>query len=169
MSADGFTDSSPAPSHTTGTIARVNTSGRFNCKRDIERFREAYLQEMQKDAPSPQAQFELAWCLTCSSNRGDLREGIELLQELIEAGYNRLDCIYYIALAHFRLGEYAKSRRRIEMLLRMQPNHRQGLSLQSIIVDKITTEGSLGIAIFASLAVGMFFVVRQVLKSNPYD
>ncbi|KAF8819080.1 putative tetratricopeptide repeat protein 11 [Cardiosporidium cionae] len=76
------------------------------------------LQSMS-DQPSARLQFEYASLLLCSSSLEEIREAIELFNELLEIGFNRSESLYQISLGYLKLGEYSAAKSRAAMLLKM--------------------------------------------------
>lgn len=48
------------------------------------------------------------------------------------------DCLYYLALAHFRLENYDEARKYVTLASRIEPNNIQVLALDSLIKDRVT-------------------------------
>lgn len=74
-----------------------------------------------------------------------------MMQGLLEDRYSDKDCLYYMALGHYRLDDVVQSRRCLERLLRVSPNNRQAISLLDIVEDKITKDGVIGISIVSGI------------------
>lgn len=49
----------------------------------------------------------------------------------------RRECVYYLALGHYRLGNYAEARQYNEILLGREPGNLQAQSLKGLIDDKV--------------------------------
>ena len=49
----------------------------------------------------------------------------------------RRECLYYLALGHYRLGEYSASRQFNQLLLDSEPDNMQALSLHQLIADRV--------------------------------
>lgn len=63
---------------------------------------------------------------------------MRLLTEIFrEHGERRRECLYYLALGHYRLGNYAEARRYNEALLQNEPANSQALSLRGLVDDKV--------------------------------
>jgi mitochondrial fission 1 protein len=75
-----------------------------------------------------------------------------MMQGLLEDRYADRDCLYYMALGHYRLDDVVASRRCLERLLAVAPNCRQAISLMDIVEDKITKDGVIGISIVSGIA-----------------
>ena len=65
----------------------------------------------------------------------------------------RRECLYYLALGNYKLGNYAEARRYNELLLDKEPGNLQSQSLQGLIDDKVSKEGMYGLAIAGGVAV----------------
>src|SRR5437763_1772487 len=78
----------------------------------------------------------------------------------------RRECLYYLALGNFKLGNYAEARRYNDLLLDKEPGNLQAASLQSLIDDKVAREGLMGAAIVGGLAVAAGIVGGLIMKSS---
>lgn len=65
----------------------------------------------------------------------------------------RRECLYYLALGNYKLGNYAEARRYNDSLIELEPNNLQAQSLSQLIEDKVNKEGLVGMAIVGGLAV----------------
>uniref|UniRef100_A0A0G4GYX0 Mitochondrial fission 1 protein n=1 Tax=Chromera velia CCMP2878 TaxID=1169474 RepID=A0A0G4GYX0_9ALVE len=127
-------------------------------EREKEELRQLF-EESNEEEPSPRLQLDLGAHLCCSIEKEDVKEGIELLQELLSIGYRRQEVLYQLALGHMKLGKHAVARKEAEMLLRMEPRNLQYLAVHSLIVERTATEGSTGsILLLASVASAAFFL-----------
>lgn len=85
-----------------------------------------------------QTKFNYAWGLIKSTRREEQQLGVRLLTEIFrEHGERRRECLYYLALGHYRLGNYAEARRYNEVLLGNEPTNSQALSLRGLVDDKV--------------------------------
>ena len=88
-----------------------------------------------------------------------------LLSEIIRsAPERRRESIYYIALGHYKLGQYSDAKRYNDKILEHQPNNMQALSLQKLIEEKVASEGMMGVAIVGGLAVAATVVGGLLFK-----
>ena len=90
---------------------------------------------------------------------------MRLLSEIFRASPDRRrECLYYLALGNYKLGNYAEARRYNDSLLELEQGNLQAQSLRSLIDDKVAKEGLMGVAIVGGLAaaaaVGVGFLVR---------
>jgi len=79
---------------------------------------------------------------------------VQLLSDIFKTTpERRRECLYYLALGNYKLGNYAEARRYNELLLDKEPGNLQSQSLQGLIDDKVSKEGMYGLAIAGGVAV----------------
>ncbi|KAJ5759578.1 Mitochondrial fission 1 protein [Penicillium odoratum] len=121
--------------------------------------------EKEGDYVGIQTKFNFAWGLIKSNARPDQQEGVRLLSEIFRgAPERRRECLYYLALGNYKLGNYGEARRYNDLLLEKEPANLQAASLGSLIDDKVAKEGLMGIAIVGGLAVAAGLVGSLILK-----
>jgi len=76
----------------------------------------------------------------------------------------RRECLYYLALGNYKLGNYADARKYNELLLGLEPENLQAGSLKGLIDDKVAKEGMMGVAIVGGLAVAAGLVGSLLFK-----
>jgi len=54
-----------------------------------------------------------------------------------ESRERRRECLYYLALGHYKVGEYRKAKEHNNQLLQLEPNNQQALSLAEVIDEKV--------------------------------
>ncbi|OCK84298.1 mitochondria fission 1 protein [Lepidopterella palustris CBS 459.81] len=114
-----------------------------------------------------QTKFNYAWGLIKSNNRQEQQEGVRLLSEIFRnSPERRRECLYYLALGNYKLGNYAEARRYNELLLDLEPANLQAGSLKSLIDDRVAKEGLVGVAIVGGLAVAAGIVGSILFKST---
>lgn len=77
----------------------------------------------------------------------------------------RRECLYYLALGNYKLGNYAEARRYNDLLLDKEPGNLQSQSLRTLIEDKVSKEGMMGLAIAGGLAVAAGIVGGMLMRS----
>lgn len=107
--------------------------------------------------------------LVKSENRNDQQLGVRLLSEIFRTSpERRRECLYYLALGNFKLGNYAEARRYNDRLLENEPGNLQASNLQQLVDDKVAKEGLVGVAIVSGVAVAAgvvgAFLMRNVRK-----
>lgn len=89
-----------------------------------------------------------------SSTRNEQQQGVQLLSEIFRSSPDRRrECLYYLALGHYKLGNYGEARRYNDLLMDLEPNNLQASSLRQLIDEKVQREGLVGVAIVGGLAV----------------
>lgn len=89
-----------------------------------------------------------------SSARKDQQLGVQLLSEIFRVSPDRRrECLYYLALANYKLGNYGEARRYNDLLLDKEPANHQAADLRKLVDDKVTKEGLMGVAIISGVAI----------------
>ena len=100
-----------------------------------------------------------------SNSRPDQQEGVRLLSEIFRnSRERRRECLYYLALGNYKLGNYAEARRYNELLLELEPANLQAGSLKGLIDDKVAKEGMVGAAIVGGVVVAAGVLGSLLLK-----
>ena len=76
----------------------------------------------------------------------------------------RRECLYYLALGNFKLGNYGEARRYNDLLLEHEPNNMQSASLRTLIDDKVAKEGLMGAAIIGGVAVAAGLIGGLIMR-----
>ncbi|KAL9117246.1 MAG: hypothetical protein Q9187_006218 [Circinaria calcarea] len=112
-----------------------------------------------------QTKFNYAWGLIKSNARGEQQEGVRLLSEIFRnAPERRRECLYYLALGHYKLGNYAEARRYNDLLLDLEPGNLQAGSLRGLIDDKVAKDGLVGVAILSGVAIAAGVLGSMIFK-----
>lgn len=102
-----------------------------------------------------------------SSQRNEQQEGVRLLSEIFRnAPERRRECLYYLGLGNFKLGNYAEARRYNDLLLDHEPANLQAGSLRGLIDDKVAKEGLMGVAILSGVAIAAGVVGGMLFKGT---
>ena len=93
---------------------------------------------------------------------------MRLLSEIFRnSRERRRECLYYLALGNYKLGNYAEARRYNELLLELEPANLQAGSLKGLIDDKVNKEGLMGAAIVGGIVVAAGVVGSLLLRGGP--
>lgn len=113
--------------------------------------------ESEGTDPTPQSQFNYAWGLIKSSNYKMQQEGIKIMSTLYrDVPSMRRECLYYLALGSYKVGDYTNATRYADTLLKNEPDNKQAQTLKATIHDQVTQEGLIGIGIAGgALAIGV--------------
>ncbi|KAI1341577.1 mitochondria fission 1 protein [Xylariaceae sp. FL0016] len=110
--------------------------------------------EKEGDLVGVQTKFNYAWGLVKSNSRNDQQLGVRLLSDIFRASpERRRECLYYLALGNYKLGNYAEARRYNDLLVEREPANLQAADLRRLIDDKVTKEGLMGVAIISGVAI----------------
>lgn len=77
----------------------------------------------------------------------------------------RRECLYYLALGNFKLGNFGEARRYNDLLLDKEPTNLQASDLRTLIDDKVAREGLMGVAIVSGIAVTAGVVGGMLLRN----
>ncbi|KAF2837215.1 mitochondrial fission 1 protein [Patellaria atrata CBS 101060] len=112
-----------------------------------------------------QTKFNYAWGLIKSTSRSEQQDGVRLLSEIFRNSPDRRrECLYYLALGNYKLGNYAEARRYNDLLLEKEPANLQAGSLKGLIDDKVQREGLVGVAIVGGIAVAAGVIGSMLLR-----
>jgi len=104
--------------------------------------------------------------LVKSNTRNEQHLGVMLLSEIFRTSpERRRECLYYLALGNYKLGNYGEARKYNDLLLDKEPGNLQATNLRSLIDDKVAKEGLMGVAIVSGVAV-VAGIVGGVLLRN---
>lgn len=116
--------------------------------------------DSEEPSPSPQLQFNYAWGLIKSNNTRNQKQGVQLLTIVFrDAPSFRRDCLYYLSLGSYKIGDYAGARKYVETLLDAEPENVQAQQLLLSIEKTVTNEG----LIFLGVATGVVAIAGGIL------
>ncbi|RMZ83289.1 hypothetical protein DV738_g1253, partial [Chaetothyriales sp. CBS 135597] len=127
--------------------------------------------EKEGEYVGTQTKFNYAWGLIKSNQRSEQQLGVQLLSDIFksEPGRRR-ECLYYLALGNYKLGNYAEARRFNDLLLVKEPGNLQASSLRQLIDDKVNKEGLMGMAIIGGATVALGLVADPIVfLACPFD
>ncbi|CDR38568.1 CYFA0S02e03136g1_1 [Cyberlindnera fabianii] len=118
------------------------------------------------DLVSVQSRFNYAWGLIKSTRIDDQRLGIKLLTDVFrDSPQRRRECLYYLSVGTYKLGDYSDARRYADALIAHEPDNHQAKALKKMIEDKIAKDGLIGVALVsgavAAAAATLSFVLRK--------
>ncbi|KAI9140197.1 hypothetical protein BKA69DRAFT_539838 [Paraphysoderma sedebokerense] len=120
-------------------------------QQELEVLRAQYNSELP--TPSEQSIFNFAWGLVRSKRRPDIELGVKLLRELQKSSQSlKRECLYYLALGYYRLGDFVEARNYTQTLLEKEPRNMQAQSLLKVIDSKVQRDGVIGLAIVGGVA-----------------
>ncbi|SAL98217.1 hypothetical protein [Absidia glauca] len=114
-----------------------------------------------------QTKFNYAWGLVRSASNGQVEQGIQLLVEIYtDAPERRRECLYFLALGHYKIASYSEARTYNQQLLKLEPRNAQALGLAKQIDEKVSTEGAIGLAIVSGVVAVAAALVATVVKRS---
>jgi len=123
--------------------------------------------EKEGDYVGVQTKFNYAWGLIKSNQRNEQQLGVQLLSDIFKTTpERRRECLYYLALGNYKLGNYAEARRYNDLLLDKEPGNLQAGSLRQLIDDKVAKEGLMGVAIIGGAAVVAGIVGGMIMRGS---
>ncbi|KJP89915.1 hypothetical protein AK88_00371 [Plasmodium fragile] len=130
-------------------------------KIELERVKSDYENELSVDHVMPKTQFDYACMLICSSDLKNIQLASSLLHELLLINYNRIDCLYQLAIAHMKLRDYKKAKNYLNALLKMDARNSNALALKSLLFDLISSDGLIGALLVALTACGIYLSFKS--------
>ncbi|KAJ8587316.1 mitochondrial fission 1 protein [Rhizopogon salebrosus TDB-379] len=112
-----------------------------------------YEKEFAQSHVTVQTKFNYSWGLVKSPLRDHQVEGVRLLQDIYRTEpTRRRECLYYLALGHYKMGNFTEARSFNDLLLSREPTNLQAQSLASLIDKGVAREGYVGMALAGGVA-----------------
>jgi len=94
-------------------------------------------------------------------------EGVRLLQEIYRAEpARRRECLYYLALGHYKMGNFEEARKFNALLIEKEPTNLQAQSLGQLIDRGVAREGYIGMALVGgAAAVGTLLIAGLIRRA----
>ncbi|GAA6010176.1 hypothetical protein JCM10207_005652 [Rhodosporidiobolus poonsookiae] len=129
--------------------------------------RQQYLDESAKGWVSVQTKFNYAWGSVKSDNRVEVGEGVALLMDIYRTEpTRRRECLYFLAVGHYKLGNYPEAKRYNGLLLEKEPNNFQAQSLSALVEAAVAKEGYVGMAIAGGVAAAAGILFTALMTSR---
>ncbi|CCF48243.1 hypothetical protein NDA18_004333 [Ustilago nuda] len=120
---------------------------------ELQVLKQQYQTELAAGHVTTQTKFNYAWGLVKSQNRAEMSVGVGLLTEIYRSDPpRRRECLYYLSLGHYKMGNYDEARRFNAVLIEREPNNLQAQSLNQLIEKGVAREGYLGMALIGGAA-----------------
>jgi len=135
---------------------------------DLEVLRRQYDKEVSQQFVTIQTKFNYAWGLVKSPKREHQVEGVRLLQDIYRAEpTRRRECLYYLALGYYKMGNYQDAKKFNDLLLEKEPTNLQAQSLSQLIDQSVAKEGYIGMAIAGgAAAVGTILLASLIRRAT---
>ncbi|KAF8216359.1 hypothetical protein K438DRAFT_1657554 [Mycena galopus ATCC 62051] len=127
-----------------------------------------YQKELDQGYVTVQTKFNYAWGLVKAPVRSHQVEGVRLLQELYRAEpTRRRECLYYLALGHYKMGNFEEAKKFNALLMEKEPTNMQAISLAQLIDKGVTREGYIGMALVGgAAAIGTLLVAGLIRRAS---
>ncbi|KZV71569.1 mitochondrial fission 1 protein [Peniophora sp. CONT] len=120
---------------------------------ELEVLKRQYEKEVLAGHITVQSKFNYAWGLVKSPQRDHQVEGVRLLQDIYRnEPVRRRECLYYLALGYYKMGNYVEAQKFNAILLEKEPSNMQAQSLNGLIDQGVKREGYMGMAIAGGAA-----------------
>ncbi|PIA19629.1 mitochondrial fission 1 protein [Coemansia reversa NRRL 1564] len=114
-----------------------------------------------------QTKFNYAWGLIKSPNKREQRLGVSLMHDIYnEKAERKRECLYYLGIGYYKMGEYGNARVHIEQLLALEPNNAQARSLRELIDEKVARDGMIGLAVSGGAVALLGIVAAAIFKKR---
>ncbi|KAJ6581373.1 hypothetical protein B0H19DRAFT_929784 [Mycena capillaripes] len=135
---------------------------------ELEVLRIQYQKELAQGYVTVQTKFNYAWGLVKAPIRDHQVEGVRLLQELYRAEpTRRRECLYYLALGHFKMGNFEEAKKFNALLMEKEPTNMQAISLGQLIDKGVAREGYIGMALVGgAAAIGTLLVAGLIRRAT---
>ncbi|KAI0322818.1 hypothetical protein OF83DRAFT_431154 [Amylostereum chailletii] len=135
---------------------------------ELEVLRSQYQRELAQAHVTVQTKFNYAWGLVKSPLREHQVEGVRLLQEIYRAEPGRRrECLYYLALGHYKMGNFEEANNFNALLLDKEPGNMQAQSLGTLIDKGVKREGYIGMALAGgAAAIGTIIVANLIRRAT---
>ncbi|KAF7356706.1 Mitochondrial fission 1 protein [Mycena venus] len=135
---------------------------------ELEVLRLQYQKELSQGYVTVQTKFNYAWGLVKAPIRDHQVEGVRLLQELYRAEpTRRRECLYYLALGHYKMGNFEEAKKFNGLLMEKEPSNMQAISLAQLIDKGVTREGYIGMALVGgAAAIGTLLVAGLIRRAT---
>jgi len=134
---------------------------------ELEVLRIQYQKELAQNHVTIQTKFNYSWGLVKSPVRDHQVEGVRLLQEIYrEEPARRRECLYYLALGHYKMGNFEEARKFNALLIEKEPTNLQAQSLGQLIDKGVAREGYIGMALVGgAAAVGTLLIAGLIRRA----
>ncbi|PKI82758.1 mitochondrial membrane protein [Malassezia vespertilionis] len=120
---------------------------------ELQVLRDQYDAESSSGHITTQTKFNYAWALIKSPARQQMLQGVALLTDIYRSDPpRRRECLYYLSLGHYKLGNFDEAKRFNGLLLEREPANLQAQGLNELIDKGIAREGYIGMALLGGVA-----------------
>lgn len=76
----------------------------------------------------------------------------------------RRECLYYLSLGHYKMGNFDEARRFNTLLIEREPNNLQAQSLNQLIEKGVAREGYIGMALIGGAAAVASIAIAGLMR-----
>jgi len=134
---------------------------------ELEVLRLQYKKEEEAGHVTTQTKFNYAWGLVKSPAREQQVHGVRLLQDIYRSDPGRRrECLYYLALGHYKMGNYDDAKKFNALLIDKEPSNLQAHSLGALIDQSVAREGYIGMALAGgAAAIGTLLIAGLIRRA----
>ncbi|KAI9428927.1 hypothetical protein H4582DRAFT_1939691 [Lactarius indigo] len=135
---------------------------------ELQVLRTQYEKELAQSHVTTQTKFNYAWGLVKSPIREHQVEGVQHLADIYRSEpKRRRECLYYLALGHYKMGNFDEAKSFNSRLLEREPTNLQAQSLDGLIDTAVKREGYVGMAIAGgAAAVGTLLLAGLIRRAT---
>ncbi|TFK32786.1 hypothetical protein BDQ12DRAFT_691981 [Crucibulum laeve] len=135
---------------------------------ELDVLRIQYQKELAQGHVTVQTKFNYSWGLVKSPMREHQVEGVRLLQDIYRAEpTRRRECLYYLALGHYKMGNFDEAKKFNALLMDKEPTNMQAQSLSQLIDRAVAKEGYIGMALAGgAAAVGTILLAGLIRRAT---
>jgi len=126
-----------------------------------------YLKEQAQGHITTQTKFNYAWGLVKSPQREQQQRSVKILQDIYRSEpTRRRECLYYLALGYYKIGDYENARKFNHLLIDKEPSNLQAQSLAALIDKAVTRDGYIGMALAGGAAAVGTILIASILRRS---
>mmetsp|Transcript_53513 Transcript_53513/g.98980 ORF Transcript_53513/g.98980 Transcript_53513/m.98980 type:complete len:147 (-) Transcript_53513:142-582(-) len=119
---------------------------------EVNALRQQYEAQADTPNPSPSLQFQFGCLLICSSRRAEIAEGLELLTQLSEVGFQRTQVSQNLAMGHLKMGNYVAAKEHVDEWRMLEPADGMARMVESVILHRASQDGHIAVFLLGAVA-----------------
>lgn len=121
--------------------------------------------ESEQPVATVQSQFNFGWGLMKSKDEEDVKQGINMVTDIFKTvPTRRIECVYYLSLACYKIKEYREATRYVDVLLMHEPENRQAKQLKKMIDTELAKDSLIGFALVSSAVAAGVGIASYLFK-----
>ncbi|VEU22973.1 DEKNAAC104241 [Brettanomyces naardenensis] len=123
--------------------------------------------DSEQPEPTTQSLFNFAWGLVKSESQADNKQGIDILTSIFKKEPSRRrECLYYLSVGCYKIGEYKESERYVKVLLQHEPDNLQAQALKQEIDNGLAKNSLIGFAIISGVTAAGVGLASLLLRQR---